>query len=164
MGRTGRTTLLTMGSVTLIAHQDLILIGDLTPHRSYRAGKKRQVLVPAMRRISTMSRLQEHSNVDIERHRKTLQPVDRHVRDTTLELRHIRAMKIGQLGQALLAEPAFRSEFANIRCNAPARITFREMFRSHSTAESDRLRRINLQNMNLLLINLNLYDAELYAA
>ena len=120
--------------------------------------------MPAMRRVSTMSRLQEHSNVDIERHRKALQPVDRHIRDTTFQLRHIGAMKIGQLGQALLAEPAFRSEFANIRCNAPPRITLREIFRSHSTAESDRLRRINLQNMNLLLINLNLYDIELYAA
>ena len=111
-----------------------------------------------------MSRLQEHSNVDIESHRKALQPVDRHVCDTTFQLRHIGSMKIGQLGQALLAEPALRSEFAYVRCNAPARITFHEMFRSHSTAESDRLRRINLQNMNLLLINLNLYDAELYAA
>ena len=72
-------------------------------------------------------------------------------------------MKIGQLGQALLAEPALRSEFANIRCNAPARITFREMFRSHSTAESDRLRRINLQIMHLLLIHLHLHGVE-YAA
>ena len=117
-----------------------------------------------MRRVSTMSRLQEHSNVDIERHRKTLQPVDRHVRDTTLQLRHIGAMKIGQLSQALLAEPAFRSEFAYVQCNAPPRITFREMFRSHSTAESDRLRRINLQNINLLLIHLYLCGVEFWAA
>lgn len=69
-------------------------------------------------------------------------------------------MKIGQLSQALLAEPAFRSEFANVRCNAPPRITLCEMFRSHSTAESDRLRRINLQIMNLLLINLYLYGVK----